>query len=48
MLQRVEAEVCEVGGFRMAVDAEHSALLMKPSRVDSSESRITSSSEPTS
>jgi hypothetical protein len=29
MLLRVEAEVREVGGLRMPVDAEHAALLVK-------------------
>src|SRR5262249_17863281 len=29
MLQRVEPEVGQVGGFRMPVDAEHAAFLME-------------------
>ena len=29
MLQRVQPEVREVGGLRMAVDAEHAALFME-------------------
>src|SRR5271167_378596 len=29
MLQRVKAEVCEIGGLRMAIDAEHSAFFVE-------------------
>jgi hypothetical protein len=29
VLQRVESEISQVGGFRMSVDSEHSTLLVK-------------------